>query len=125
MDASLISYLALLIIGTAVTLVVAAILRRSGQSLLEAVYPAQRAAGVAGLVSVGFLLFSLGVLALISTVSLPVTGEVQTLVSKLGVILLVLSAAYGLALLALGRIRDTAHADALDEEYTAAIRHRA
>lgn len=124
MDTGLVSYLVLLGTGTALTLLVGVIVRRSGQALLEEVYPEPRAAGITRLVAVGFNLFALGVLALISTVTIPVDGAVQTLVTKLGVVLLVLGAAYGLTLMVIGRIRDAGRRAELDEEFTAAMRAR-
>ncbi|HEY0575627.1 MAG TPA: hypothetical protein VGD73_16110 [Pseudonocardia sp.] len=124
MDTALASYLVLLLTGTALTAVVGAILRRSGQALLEETYPAPRAAGLSRLVTVGFLLVALGVLALISTVDVPVDGMVQLMVTKLGVVLLILGAAYGLTLMVLNRIRDAARRAELDEEFHAAMRPR-
>ncbi|HEY1971388.1 MAG TPA: hypothetical protein VGH89_25765 [Pseudonocardia sp.] len=124
MSTELSGYLLLLSIGTTLTLLVGVILRRSGQALLEEVYEAPRAARITGLVSVGFNLFSLGVLALISTVPVPVDGQVQTLVTKLGVVLLVLGAAYGLALRTLGGLREQRHQAELDQEFSAAMRAR-
>jgi len=122
MDTGLVTYLVLLLVGTGVTALVGAILRRSGQALLDEVYPEPRAAGLARLVTVGFYLVALGVLALISNVDLPVDGMVQLLVTKLGVVLLVLGAAYGLTLMVLGRLRDARRRAELDEEFNAAMR---
>jgi hypothetical protein len=121
MNTALVSYLAVLLSGMALTVLVGVILRRSGQALLEEVYPEPRAAGLTRLVAVGFHLVAFGVLALISTVSVPVDGAVQTVVTKLGVVLLLLGAAYGLTLLALGRIRDAHQRAQLDQEFHAAI----
>jgi len=122
MDTGLVTYLVLLLVGTGVTVLVGAILRRSGQALLDEVYPEPRAAGLARLVTVGFYLVALGVLALISTVDLPVDGMVQLLVTKLGVVLLILGATYGLTLMVLGRLRDARRRAELDEEFNAAMR---
>lgn len=124
MNTALVSYLAVLLIGTALTFAVGVILRRNGQALLEEVYPEPRAAGLTRLVAVGFYLVALGVLALISTLGVPVDGLVQAVVTKLGVVLLMLGAAYGLTLLALGRIRDARRADQLDQEFRAATHPR-
>lgn len=124
MNTALVSYLAVLLSGTALTLLVGVILRRNGQALLEEVYPESRAAGLTRLVAVGFHLVALGVLALISTISVPVDGAVQTAVTKLGVVLLVLGAAYGFTLLALGRIRDAHRRAQLDQEFQTAMRTR-
>jgi hypothetical protein len=122
MDTALASYLVLLLAGTGLTVVVGAILRRSGQAILEEVYPAPRAAGLVRLVTVGFYLAALGVLAVISTIDVPVAGVAQAMVTKLGVVLLILAGVYGLTLMGLGRIRDNGRAAELDEEYNAAMR---
>jgi uncharacterized membrane protein YdfJ with MMPL/SSD domain len=124
MSTDLVSYLVLLVVGTALTTVVGAILRRSGQALLEEVYPPPRAAGLARLVAVGFYLVALGVLALISTIDVPVQGLVEELITKLGVVLLILGAAYGLTLVVLGRLREARRQAELDEEFQAAMRAR-
>jgi len=122
MDTALTSYLALLLAGTGLTVVVGAIIRRRGQAILEEVYPAPRAAGLVRLVTVGFYLAALGVLAVISTIDVPVAGVAQAMVTKLGVVLLILAGVYGLTLMGLGRIRDNGRAAELDEEYNAAMR---
>lgn len=122
MNTALASYLAVLLSGTALTLLVGVILRRNGQALVEEAYSESRAAGLTRLVAVGFHLVTLGVLALISTVSVPVDGVVQTVVTKLGVVLLVLGVAYGFALLALGRIRDARRRARLDQQFHTAGR---
>jgi hypothetical protein len=124
MNGELVTYLVLLTIGTSLTLLIGVILRRSGQALLEEVYSQPRAVGTIRLVAVGFHLFTLGVLALISTMPVQVQGQVQTLVTKLGVVLLVLAGSYALALRVLGGIRDTAHQAEMDLEVAAAIRAR-
>lgn len=126
MDAELVSYLVMLVIGIALTTVVGTILRRSGQSLLAEVYPPPRAAGLTRLVTVGYFLTALGVLALISTVPVPfpVQGLIQVQITKLGVVLLILGIAYGLTLLVLNRMRDARRQAELDEEFEAAMRRR-
>jgi hypothetical protein len=77
------------------------------------------------MVTVGFYLVALGLLALISTVTVPVNGLVQMLVTKFGVVLLILGVLYGLTLLVLGRIRDDHLREELDADYYAAMRARA
>jgi hypothetical protein len=128
MDITLVSYLLVLTLGTILTVAVGTVLRRSGQALLGEAYPEPRATGLARLVSVGYHLFALGVLAVISTVEVPVDGLVQTVVTKLGVVLLVLGGAYAGTLIVLGRLRDAQVEATLEEQYTAAAatrQHRA
>lgn len=122
MDAALANYLVLLVAGTVLTAAVGVILRRSGQAMLEEVYAGPRAAGLVRLVTVGFYLVALGVLAVISTIDVPVEGVAQAMVTKLGVVLLILGAVYGITLMALGRIRDNGRAAEIDEEFNAAMR---
>lgn len=100
------SYVVVLVLGIGAALVVGQVLLRTGQAVLEQAFGDQRVAhSVNGLLAVLFHLGALGVLALISTVDVPVTGTVQTVVTKLGVVLLILGAAHGLLLLMLTRIR--------------------
>jgi uncharacterized membrane protein YdfJ with MMPL/SSD domain len=122
MNAALVSYFILLIAGTGLTVAVGAILRRSGQAMLEEAYPGPRAAGLVRLVTVGFYLVALGVLAVISTVDVPVDGVAQAIVTKLGVVLLILGAVYGITLMVLSRLRDARRVAELDEEFNAAMR---
>lgn len=119
-----VSYTVLLILGILLTLVVGAILLRSGQSLLDGALRPARAASLVRLVTVGFVLVALGVLAVISTIPLPVEGALQQMVTKLGVILLVLGAAYALTLRVFGRLRDAQREEELEEEYHQAVRDK-
>lgn len=126
MELTLLSYLLVLMLGTGLTVVVGAVLRHSGRAVLGEVYPESRADDLTQLVTVGFHLVALGVLALISTVDVPVEGLVQTVVTKLGVVLLVLGGAYATTLVVLGRLRNARRAARLDEQLAAdAVRHRA
>lgn len=114
------SYFAVLAIAVVLTLVVGQILLRTGRGYLADVYDDERTASSAStLVVVLFHLVVLGVLALISTVNVPVTGLVQTVVTKVGIILIVLGIAYALTLLALIRIRNRQREEEVQEEMTA------
>ena len=107
MDSNLAAYLVLLVTGTALTLLVGQLLIRSGQVYLEQVFDDQRlATSVNRLLAVLFHLVMLGVLALISTIDVPVDGTTQAVVTKLGVVLLVLGAGHAATLLGLSRLRD-------------------
>jgi type II secretory pathway pseudopilin PulG len=57
-------------------------------------------------VSVLFHLGTLGVLALISVIDFPYDGEVQSVVLRLGVILILVGIAHWIAISSLSRIRD-------------------
>jgi uncharacterized BrkB/YihY/UPF0761 family membrane protein len=96
----------ILVLGVIVTVVIGMVLMRSGRALLSEVYEDERtAASVTRLVVVLFGLVVLGVVALLSTAELSGDGLAQALLVKLGIMLLVVGAAYGGTLLVLARIR--------------------
>jgi len=105
-DDSLAGYLTFVAFGTALTLLVGQLLIRSGQVYLEETFDDERlAASVNRLLAVLFHLIMLGVLAVISTIDVPVSGAAQTVVTKLGVVLLVLGAGHAGTMWGLGRLR--------------------
>jgi hypothetical protein len=100
------TYVVVLVLGIASTLLVGQVLLRTGQAILEDAFTEQRTArSINRLVAVLFHLGALGVLALVSAVDVPVSGAVQTVVTKLGIVLLILGAAHGLVIMLLSRIR--------------------
>jgi hypothetical protein len=101
------AYVTFLIIGIGLTLLVGQLLVRSGRPYLEEVFNDNKvAASVTRLLTVLFHLLVLGVLALISTIDVPVEGAVQAVVTKLGVVLLVLGIAQGGTMLVLSKLRE-------------------
>lgn len=107
MDDSLNAYLAFLVLGTALTLLVGQLLIRSGRPYLQEVFADPKVAdSVTKLLAVLFHLLVLGVLALISTIDVPVEGTVQAVITKLGVVLLVLGIAQGGTMLVLSKLRE-------------------
>lgn len=101
------TYLTVLVLGIAAALVVGQVLLRTGQAMLEDAFTDRRTAkSVNRMLAVLFHLGALGVLAVISTVDVPVTGAVQTVVTKLGIVLLILGGAHGLLILTMSRIRN-------------------
>jgi hypothetical protein len=99
-------YLAVLFIGVGLTLVVGQILTRSVRPFLQDVFPKpETASSVTRLVVVLFHLIVLGVIALVATINITLSHPIQTIVVKLGLVLLVLGAAHGGTLLALTRLR--------------------
>ncbi|HEX2300822.1 MAG TPA: hypothetical protein VHH34_20330 [Pseudonocardiaceae bacterium] len=77
---------------------------RTGRATQEEAFGDQRVVNSLNqLLAVLFHLGALGVLAVISTVE--VTGAVQTVVTKPGIVLLILGVAHGLLVLLLSRIR--------------------
>jgi hypothetical protein len=115
MDSS--SYVAFLVIGTVLVLIDGQIIYRNGRRFLQQATPNAPAESLTKLVSVLFHLGTLGVLALISVIDV---GEydMQGVVVRLGIILIVLGIAHWIAVSALARIRDREEY----EEYTNAER---
>ncbi|MGH3797321.1 MAG: hypothetical protein ACRDSP_20800 [Pseudonocardiaceae bacterium] len=99
------TYVVVLVLGIGSVLLVGQVLLRTGQAILEEAFEQRVANSVNRLLSVLFHLGALGILALISTVDVPVTGAVQTVVTKLGIVLLILGMAHGLLILMLTRLR--------------------
>lgn len=102
-------YIALVIIGVLITLGVGQLLFRSGEPFLEDVFQNKDTArSLNRLLSVLFHLLTLAVLAMISIVEVPSadTPVVQSVVFKIGVVLLIVGIAYGVSMLVLLRIRE-------------------
>jgi hypothetical protein len=104
MDSS--SYVAFLVIGTVLVLIDGQFIYRNGRRYLQQAAPNAPAESMTTLVSVLFHLGTLGVLALISIISVPVDDPVQNLVVRLGIILIILGIAHWIAVSALSRLRD-------------------
>jgi hypothetical protein len=115
MDSS--SYVAFLVIGTVLVLIDGQIIYRNGRRFLQQATPNAPSESLTKLVSVLFHLGTLGVLALISVIDIG-DYDVQGVVARLGIILIVLGIAHWIAVSALGRIRDREEY----EEYTSAER---
>ncbi|MGH4026809.1 MAG: hypothetical protein ACRDRV_19730 [Pseudonocardiaceae bacterium] len=100
-------YLTVVLLGAALTVLVGVLLYRNGEPFLaEVLGDRERAAWLNRLLLVLFLLVVLGVLALISVIELPwVDSAIQLVMTKLGVVLLVLGVAHGLMMLMLQRMR--------------------
>ncbi|MEJ8281794.1 hypothetical protein [Pseudonocardia spirodelae] len=101
------SYLALVVIGVVITVGVGQILLRSGQPFLEDVFQNKETAhSINRLLVVLFHLLTLGVLGMISIIEVDTGSAVQTIVFKIGVVLLLVGVAYGVSMLVLLRIRE-------------------
>jgi hypothetical protein len=106
MDANTQGYLTFVLLGAALVVAVGQLIIHSGRVYLEEVFPEERtASSVSRLLAVLFYLFAFGVLGIISTMPVPVDGQAQTVVTKLGVIMLVLGIVFGATMLVLNRIR--------------------
>ena len=100
-------YVTVVVLGIMLTVLVGVILYRNGGPFLaEVLGDRDRATGINRLLLVLFLLVVLGVLALISVIDVSwVEGATQIVLTKLGVVLLVLGAAHGATMLVLLRMR--------------------
>ena len=100
-------YLVFLVVALALTVAVGRVLFLSGEPFLEEVFQSKDTARSLNLLlTVLFHLLTLGVLAIISTINVPVDGVVQTMVTKFGVVLVVVGIAYGVSMLVLFRVRE-------------------
>jgi hypothetical protein len=116
------SYVLLLLLSIALTVLVGQILVRTGEDFLADVFDDKKTArSVNRLLAVLFHLIVLGVLALITTINPPPDNELQTLVFKLGVVLLILGAAHGGTMLLLARIRSRRREQDLADEMSAQL----
>jgi len=112
------SYLTLVVIGILITVGVGQILLRSGQPFLEDVFQNKESAhSINRLLVVLFHLLTLGVLGMISVIDVPAdAGTAQTVVFKIGVVLLLVGIAYGVSMLVLLRIRERRRQQAVSAE---------
>ncbi len=117
MEPNVQSHLVFLVVGIVLVFVDGHLIRRSGATYLEAVYPDPRVAdSVNRLISVLFHLTVLGVLALISTIDMSAGNAFEAVVARLGVVLLVLALAHAITIWALTRLRSRQRARHLRAE---------
>ena len=110
-------YITLLVISIVITVAVGRILMMSGQPFLREVFhDEQVTTSVNRLLSVLFHLITIGVLTMISVWSIDVGTQLQNMVVKLGIVLIVLGVAYGVSMLVLIRVRQQRRADEISEE---------
>lgn len=108
--------LILLAIAVALTVLVGRILLTSGEPFLEEVFrDADVARSLNRLLSVLFHLVTLGVLAIVSAVPVPVDDPFQALIVRTGVVLLIVGVAYGISMLVLLKIRERRRAAEVHE----------
>jgi hypothetical protein len=100
------TYLTVLLIGVGLTILVGQVLMRSARPFLEEVFERPETANsVARLLVLLFHLVVLGVLALVVSIDFTFDHPLQTIVVKLGLVLLVLGIAHGSTLVLLTRLR--------------------
>jgi len=110
-------YITLLVISIAITIVVGRILVVSGEPFLQEVFQDEKVTrSVNRLLSVLFYLITIGVLTIISVWNIDVGSQLQNMVVKIGIVLIVLGVAYGISMLVLIRVRERRRATQIAEE---------
>jgi hypothetical protein len=110
-------YLTLLVVSIAMTVAVGRILMMSGQPFLKEVFHDEKVtSSVNRLLNVLFHLITIGVLTIISVWEVEVGTQLQNMIVKLGIVLIVLGVAYGVSMLVLIRVRQQRKADEISEE---------
>jgi len=110
-------YITLLVISIVITIAVGQVLTMSGQPFLQEVFQDEKVTNsVNRLLSVLFHLITIGVLTIISVWSIDVGTQLQNMVVKVGIVLIVLGIAYGVSMLVLIRVRERRRADTISEE---------
>jgi hypothetical protein len=110
-------YLTLLVISIVVTFAVGRLLTQSGQPFLQEVFQNEKVTtSVNRLLSVLFHLITIGVLTIISAWTIDVGTQLQNMIVKFGLVLIVLGVAYGISMLVLIKVRERRRADKISEE---------
>lgn len=123
MEVSTAGYVTTVAIGIAITLVVGQLLRRVGHDFLEEVYGDRTlTTSLNHLLVTQFHLFALGFLGLVSTANpFGLTG-IQMVITRTGLVLLILGGVYGLTVLALTVARERRRREAVEDDITARVR---
>ena len=110
-------YITLLVISIVITIAVGQVLMMSGQPFLQEVFQDEKVtSSVNRLLSVLFYLITIGVLTIISVWNIDVGSQLQNMVVKIGIVLIVLGIAYGISMLVLIRVRERRRATQIAEE---------
>jgi len=110
-------YITLLVISVAVTIAVGRVLSVSGEPFLQEVFEDEKVTkSVNRLLGVLFHLITIGVLTIISVWTVDVGSQLQNMVVKIGIVLIVLGIAYGISMLVLIRVRERRRASQIAEE---------
>ncbi|MGH3858850.1 hypothetical protein [Actinokineospora sp.] len=110
------SFVLFLVLGIVLVAVDGQIIYRAGSRYLENSYTDDSSAGsMARLVSVLFHLAVLGVLALLSTIDFSADSPLESVVTRLGVLVLVLAIGHAIAIKVLTRMRDRLDAEGLSQ----------
>jgi hypothetical protein len=109
------SYVAFLLLGIVLIVADGQVLYRSGQRYLVSAY-GEGAASVGRLVTILFYLVMLGVLALMSAVDIPGNGSLPEVVSRIGILLLIMAVGHGTATWILAILRRRQENQRLNEK---------
>jgi hypothetical protein len=110
-------YITLLVISVAITIAVGRVLSVSGEPFLQEVFQDEKVTrSVNRLLLVLFYLITIGVLTIISVWQIDVGSQLQNMVVKIGIVLIVLGIAYGISMLVLIRVRERRRASQIAEE---------
>lgn len=110
------SYIAFLVVSGLLVVIDAVIITISGRKYLSDDDHPGVSLAASWLTTTLFTLIVLGLVALISTVDLPVEGELQKLVTKLGIVLLLLAVAHAVTMTVLARYRGEERQEHLVDE---------
>jgi hypothetical protein len=113
------SYVAFLLIGTLLVVVDGQVIYRNGRRYLQQATRSHGTDSLTRLVTVLFHLGVLGVLALISTIDIPADTELEGVVLRLGIVLLVIAIAHWIAIAALSQVREREEYEELTAERSA------
>jgi len=113
------AYITILVIAIGLTFAVGRLLVVAGEPFLQEVFGDRKVTrSVNLLLSVLFHLITLGVLVIISAIDFDFGNQLQSIVVRLGVVLIVLGIAYGVSMLVLIKIRERRRAAQISEEVT-------
>ncbi len=111
-------YLAFLVLGVLLVLIDGQLIARSGRGYLRKVYETEAARSMIKMMVGLFYLVMLGLLALISLITVDTGLPVRDIVVKLGVLFLVLAGGHGFTIGILMRIRDRRWQEQISDEIT-------
>ncbi|WP_433266703.1 hypothetical protein ACQPZF_41575 [Actinosynnema sp. CS-041913] len=112
-------YAVFLLLGVVLVLIDGQLIYRSGRAYMNRAYGDPEAArSMTALATVLFHLVVLGLLAIVSIVSVDTGDAVKNVVVKLGIVLLLLALVHALTMMILGRIRDRQLQQQLADEMT-------
>lgn len=112
------SYVTFLVLGVVLVLIDGQLIVRSGRKYLQKVYEPEEARSMIQLVAGLFHLVVLGLVALLSVITVDTGLLLRDVVVKLGMLMLLLAAAHGFTLAILMRLRDRRWHERISDEIT-------